>query len=41
MALVHRQLGQADEARAALQQYLAANPKASDAAIIRQMLKRK
>jgi regulator of sirC expression with transglutaminase-like and TPR domain len=38
MALVYRQLGKPDEARAALRRYLAANPDASDAAMIRQML---
>jgi predicted Zn-dependent protease len=41
MALAYRQLGQADDSRAALQRYLTANPKAKDAAMIRQMLKRK
>jgi len=38
IALVHRQLGQNAEARAALQRYLDTNPKANDAAMIRQML---
>jgi predicted Zn-dependent protease len=38
MALVYRQLGKPDDARAALRRYLAANPDASDAAMIRQML---
>jgi hypothetical protein len=38
MALVHRQLREDAKARAALRRYLDANPKASDAAIVRQML---
>jgi regulator of sirC expression with transglutaminase-like and TPR domain len=38
MALVYRKLGKPDDARIALQRYLEANPEASDAAMIRQML---
>ena len=38
MALVYRQLGKPDDARAALGRYLATNPDAPDAAMIRQML---
>jgi predicted Zn-dependent protease len=38
MALVYRRLGRPDDARAALRRYLEANPDASDAAIVRQML---